>query len=113
MLAPFLGYVGLALATTLSATLNAVLLYQGLKHLGIYQFSSQTRAFIVKLLVSAGVMAAVVFQLSPPFEIWLELSFIQQLTKLIFCITCGVLSYFACVFLFGIRLKDLKLGAAG
>ena len=30
-LAPFFGYVGLAMATTMSATMNAFLLYQGLK----------------------------------------------------------------------------------
>ncbi len=113
MLAPFLGFIGLALATTLSATLNAALLYQGLKHQGVYQFSRKTRLYIMKLLVSAGVMAAVVFQLSPPFEIWLELSFIQQVSKLIFCITCGALSYFSCLFVFGIRLQDIKLSSAG
>ncbi len=36
MLAPFFGYVGLAIATTMSATLNAFMLYRGLKQLGLH-----------------------------------------------------------------------------
>src|SRR5690606_3902259 len=44
MLAPFLSYVGLALATAMSASLNAFLLYRGLKLAGVYQLSKIGRA---------------------------------------------------------------------
>jgi len=109
MLAPFLGYVGLALATTLSATLNAWLLYRGLKISGIYQLSAQTLRFIGKLMLSALVMALVVYQVSSEFSAWLEFSFIEQLQKLIFCITLGAFSYLVMIFLLGVRLKDFKV----
>ena len=75
MLAPVLGYVGLALATTLSATLNALMLYHGLKKEGVYQLSAKTIVFILKLMLAASGMAMVVYQLSPDFEIWLTFSF--------------------------------------
>jgi len=109
MLAPFFGYVGLAIATTLSATLNAWLLYRGLKHSGVYQLSTQTLLFIGKLIMSALVMAMVVYQLSSDFDVWLAFTFIQQVQHLILCITLGVLSYFVMIVLLGVRLKDFKV----
>ncbi len=109
MLAPFFGYVGLAIATTLSATLNAWLLYRGLKHSGVYQLSTQTIRFIGKLIISALVMAMVVYQLSSDFDVWLSFTFIKQVQQLMLCITLGVLSYFIMIFALGIRLKDFKV----
>ena len=109
MLAPFFGYVGLALATTLSATLNAWLLYRGLKQAQIYHLSDQTKVFIGKLIVAALVMAFVVYQLSPEFELWLSMAFLQQIVQLVVCISAGCLSYFLVIFLLGIRLNDFKV----
>lgn len=109
MLAPFIGYVGLALATTLSATLNAWLLYRGLKKAAIYQLSKSTLIFIGKLMISAVVMALLVYRLSSDFEIWLSLSFIEQIQQLMICITLGGLSYFAMILLLGVRLSDFKV----
>ncbi len=112
LLAPFLGYVGLALATTLSATLNAWLLYQGLKKDGVYQLSTATLIFIAKLVFSALVMAGVVYQLSGDFTAWLAMSFIEQVQQLILCVSLGGLSYFIMIFLLGVRLHDFKVKAS-
>jgi putative peptidoglycan lipid II flippase len=109
MLAPFLGYVGLALATSLSATLNAWLLYRGLKAQGIYALSTNTLIFISKLVVSAVVMAGIVYTLSGDFATWLTLSFSAQVQQLGLCIIVGGLSYVAMLFLLGIRLADLRV----
>lgn len=109
MLAPLFGYVGLAIATTLSATLNAWMLYRGLKAANIYHLSSITKLFIVKLIVAALVMAMVVYQLSPDFDVWLIMGFVEQIIQLCICISLGVLSYFAVVFLLGVRLSDFKV----
>ena len=109
MLAPFFGYVGLAIATTMSATLNAFLLYRGLKAEGVYHLAVATKKFISKLLLSAGVMAMVVYQLSGNFDVWLSMSFTEQVFQLIFCIASGGLSYFVMIWLLGIRLGDFKV----
>jgi putative peptidoglycan lipid II flippase len=109
MLAPFLGYVGLALATTLSATLNAWLLYRGLKAQGVYELSVKTLTFIGKLVLSAGVMALVVYQLSSDFDVWLTMSFVEQVQQLMLCISAGVTSYLVMIILLGVRLKDFKV----
>jgi len=109
MLAPFIGYVGLALATTLSATLNAWLLYRGLKAQGVYQLSTKTLFFIGKLVLSAAVMALVVDQLSADFDVWLAMSFLEQVQQLSLCIGLGVASYLMMILLLGIRLNDFKV----
>jgi putative peptidoglycan lipid II flippase len=109
MLAPFFGYVGLAMATTMSATLNAWMLYQGLKKVQVYSLSKNTKVFIAKLMLAAGVMALVVYQLSYDFDVWLSLSFFEQILQLIICISAGCFSYFLVIFLLGVRLNDFKV----
>lgn len=109
LLAPFLGYVGLALATAMSATLNAYLLYHGLKANNVYQLSKQTKRFISKIILSAVFMAMVVYWLSPPFDFWLQMTVLEQLTKLVFCIFTGVISYFIAIVSLGVRFKDFKV----
>lgn len=109
MLAPFFGYVGLAIATTMSATLNAFLLYQGLKKGGVYTLTPDAWSFIARVFVSASVMACVVYYISPDFDVWLEMSTSQQFIKLITCIGLGVVSYFITIVLLGIRLHDFKV----
>jgi putative peptidoglycan lipid II flippase len=109
MLAPFFGYVGLAIATTLSATLNAMMLYHGLKSANIFQLSGKTLWFIAKLICSAVVMALVVNKISPAFDVWLSFSFSEQVLQLIICIVCGIFSYLICLLLLGIRLNDIKV----
>jgi putative peptidoglycan lipid II flippase len=109
VLAPFFGYVGLAIATTMSATLNAWLLYRGLKQADIYHLSKKTKVFIAKLIFSACVMALVVYQLSNDFDVWLTMSLLEQISQLVFCIGVGCLSYFIVIFLLGVRLNDFKV----
>lgn len=111
MLAPFLSYVGLALATTLSASLNAFLLYRGLKSQNVFSLTKETKILMVKLICSASVMAYVVYYLSPEFKIWTEKSFFEQVWQLVICISCGMLSYFLMIFTLGVRLKDFKVKA--
>lgn len=109
MLAPFFGYVGLAMATTLSATLNAFWLYQGLKQQGVYQLSSQAKWFIGKTVISAMIMAVAIFTISPDIEQWFAMSFFDSVIQLTICIVVGVICYFLMVILLGIRTSDFKV----
>jgi len=109
MLAPFFGYVGLAIATAMSATLNALMLYRGLKKDNVFELSKSTWWFFLRIVLSALVMAFVVYSLSPEFPIWLEMSTAMQIQQLLICITLGMLSYFISIVVLGIRMKDLKV----
>lgn len=50
--APFYGYVGLSIASVLSAFLNAALLYRGLHKGNIYRVSRQTLLFVLRLAIA-------------------------------------------------------------
>lgn len=109
MLAPFFGYVGLAIATTMSASLNAFMLYRGLKKQNVFSLTFSTWWFMARILVSAAVMGGVVYMSSPEFNDWLKMTKIDQLIQLITCIVLGKVSYFLSIFLLGIRMKDIKV----
>lgn len=109
MLAPILGYVGLALATTLSGTLNAILLYRGLHKSSVFTLSKATLLFALKLVVSAALMAAVVYHFSPAFEQWLTFTFARKVSLLVGLILLGVTVYFVLALLLGVRLSDFKV----
>lgn len=107
-LAPFFGYVGLAMATAMSATLNGFLLYQGLKQRGVYQFDQATKLVVAKLMMSAAVMAGVLYYLSPSFALWLELDTFAKVLKLCSLIAIGACTYFACVAILGVRFRHFS-----
>jgi putative peptidoglycan lipid II flippase len=109
MLAPFFGYVGLAIATALSATLNALMLYHGLKTSKVFVLDKKAWWFFARVILSAGVMAVVVYWLSPSFSLWLEMDAYVQIKQLLTCMFFGVLSYFISIYSLGIRMSDLKV----
>jgi len=104
-----MGYIGLALATAMSATCNAFWLYRQLKKDGVYQFSQQTLVFGAKALVSALSMAAIVYYLNPPMSVWFELAMMGQVTELASLIGIAVFSYFALFTLLGLRPSQLRV----
>jgi len=107
-LAPFMSYVGLALATAMSGTLNALLLYRGLKQRGIYQFSRATWWFIAKAMAAGLLMSALVFGLTPGLKDWIGLGLSQQILHLAGYFALAVVSYFAVLLLLGVRFSDFK-----
>ncbi|MBO9490143.1 murein biosynthesis integral membrane protein MurJ [Endozoicomonas sp. G2_1] len=109
VLAPVFGYVGLAIATVLSATLNASLLYMGLRKQGVFSIDKKLLTFFVRALISALVMAALVHALSPEFSVWLTMSLPSQIAWLSAYIAIGVSCYFATIIALGVRLKDFKV----
>jgi putative peptidoglycan lipid II flippase len=108
MLVPFLGYIGLAVATAMSATLNAALLYRGLKAKDIYHFSSATLAFLTKLLLSAIIMAGVLLFIVPPLSQWLSFDTWHKAFWVTVYIVIGGGVYGAALLILGVRPKDLK-----
>ncbi|NVK24532.1 MAG: murein biosynthesis integral membrane protein MurJ [Gammaproteobacteria bacterium] len=107
MLAPFYGYVGLAIATALSATLNAYLLYRGLSQQGIYQLSKTTVVWVVKLILSSAVMLAALLYLYQNWPLAIE-AFSDTLLQLFGLIAVAIITYFATFTLLGFRLRQLK-----
>lgn len=110
--APWLGYVGLALATACSASLNAFWLYSALKKEGIYHFSRSTWVFLAKLALAASVMFLAinffVFEVSE----WAMMPIIERIIWLVVFIGAGGVVYLLSTLILGIRIADLKNGSS-
>ncbi len=104
---PF-GYVGLAIATSLSALLNASLLYRGLHLAGVYRVSKQTIIFFIKVLLATAAMVCLLIYFSPEQAQWLGWSFVERFAHLFSLILGGALGYFIALVLLGIRPWRLK-----
>ncbi|MBE3923425.1 murein biosynthesis integral membrane protein MurJ [Vibrio parahaemolyticus] len=106
----FYGYVGLAIATALSAFVNMALLYRGLHIAGVYQITKRTVFFIIRLVIAGAAMVAAILWQLEEMSVWLEWSFAHRSGMLGTLIGLGAAVYLAVLFLTGVRLKDLKAG---
>jgi len=102
-----LGHVGLALATTLAASLNAILLYLGLRAEGVYRPGEGWRWLIPRALIAAVLMGSVVALGAGRGSDWLEWSTLGRVSALSMWILCGVAVYATALLLMGIRPSHL------
>ncbi|QYJ85263.1 murein biosynthesis integral membrane protein MurJ [Shewanella mesophila] len=106
---PF-GYIGLAIATSMSALLNASLLYRGLHKAGVYQIRKQTLLFFVKSALASILMVVALYQFLPAIDEWLVFSFSQRIIQLLELICGGAAVYLLSMLLLGIRPWRMKAG---
>ena len=104
---PF-GYIGLAMATALSGTLNAVLLYQQLHRDGVYRFSSATVRFLLRVLLATTVMVGLLIWLTPPITDWYQFDTLQKIWQLMLLIGIGGTGFVISALLLGIRTRQLQ-----
>lgn len=100
-------HAGLALATTLSAFLNAGLLYLGLKKAGIYMPQKGWSKLFFQTILAASIMGGGVFMLAGELSFWLTATAIERVMRLSWIIPIGVVSYFAVLWITGVRFKLL------
>ena len=107
ILAFWFGYVGLAIASAMSATLNAFLLYRGLAKADVYHFSRQSAVFFVKVFIAALIMGGLVWHFSPDLTSWNAMSFLKRVHWLVWLITIAAVSYLGSLVVLGIRKEHL------
>ena len=98
-----LDHAGLALATSLSASVNALLLLQGLLKDGTYRPDARWWALGCKVVFAALAMGALLFWGTGQLSEWMVMGGLQRVWLLFGWIAIGSLLYFALLFLFGIR----------
>jgi putative peptidoglycan lipid II flippase len=103
-----LGHAGLTLATSLGACVNAALLFWFLRRNDYYRPSPGWLAFLSKLVVALGVLAAVLFWTAGPPEAWLAFGLWERVARLSGVMLAGGAAYFAALFLLGFRLRDFR-----
>jgi putative peptidoglycan lipid II flippase len=102
-----LAHVGLALATALSAALNASLLYIGLRKLGVYQPDKGWGPFIIKLLLANSSLLLLLFWLTPDSQSWVSWDVWLRTGNLLALIVAAIVIYFSTLAFVGIKLKSL------
>ena len=100
-------HVGLAIATTISAFVNAALLYSGLRRLGLINFYNKDNAlFLFRLILATLIMTALVYYFNPSMDWWLQIDSAQRVIRMISICLLGALSYFLVLALSGFNLKS-------
>ena len=101
-------HIGLALATSLSAYINAMLLYSGLRKTNIFSPQSGWLAWIFRITIATTAMAAVVIWLNPDASQWSQWQLTERLTNLAVIIISAALVYFIMLWLQGLRPHQLR-----
>ena len=99
-------HAGLALAIGLGACLNASLLFYHLRKEGLYQPQAGWARFITKLLLAVTVMGVAVQYAAGADVLWFEYGLLEKMLRLLALLSVGIGSYFAMLWIMGIRIKD-------
>ncbi|QJQ96987.1 MULTISPECIES: murein biosynthesis integral membrane protein MurJ [Halomonadaceae] len=104
-----LAHAGLALATSLSAFMNALLLGWLLKREGALVFQPGWGRYAVQLVGGCLVMGLGLWWLSPEWQAWLEWGVMQRVATLGGLVIGGALLYFVWLTAWGVRLRHFRL----
>ncbi len=103
-----LQHAGLALATSLSACLNALLLYRGLKKEGVYQPQRGWLWLLPRIFLASLLMALAIEWLGPSADFWLQAERMEKILWLPGLIIVGGAVFFAVLGLSGVRLRHFR-----
>ena len=107
LMAP-LGHVGLALATTVSALVNAGLLLRGLVRAGIYRPPRGWGSLLSKGLAACAVMGLLVWWGSGPTAAWIGMGDLERIGRLCGWIAAGGVAYGLALLVLAVRPRDFR-----
>jgi len=102
-----LQHVGLALATSIAALINASLLYYYLRQQQVFTPLAGWQTFLIRIAAATTLMAALLAWGSGSIEHWVAISLFDRVTQLFLWIGLGMVSYFGGLFVFGMRLQHI------
>lgn len=103
-----IGHVGLALATSLSAYLNAALLFRGLRKADAYQPSPGWGLLAARYVGANGAMVAVLWLFLQWWTGWVDWLWWQRVGYLAVICVAGLLTYGASLVFMGLRPQHLR-----
>lgn len=106
-----LQHAGLALATSLSAYLNAYLLLRGLRRDAAYRPVAGWSRLALRVGAAVSIMALLLYLVSPMLDQWMAASRVQRVVWLSGLITLAMVSYLALLAALGLRVRDLRARA--
>ncbi|MBS0357852.1 MAG: murein biosynthesis integral membrane protein MurJ [Proteobacteria bacterium] len=108
-----LAHAGLALSTSISAFLNAGLLWFFLRRHQIYTPVSGWRKYGLQLLLSNILVGVFIYFSADPVSQWLDWRWSERLWHLILLLVGAISVYFAGLWLMGVRVKQFRLHSHG
>ena len=106
LMLPF-AHVGLAMATSLSAALNATLLYRGLRRKGVYQPEAGWLLLLGKIVVATTVMLIGLWLFTPSISTWVGWTGWNRFSVVIPLVLGAMAAYFIVLGVLGVPLKRL------
>ncbi len=101
-------HAGLALATSMSAIINAGLLYSQLVRTGVFVLPPGWANFAGKVLLAGLIMVAVLFWGIGDQSAWFQWGLMQRITHLLMWVGVGATVYFTTLWLMGLRVAQFK-----
>ena len=104
-----LAHVGLALATSLAAFVNAGLLWRALRERGLAHMSRDWFAFLARVGGGLAAMVAVLWLMAEPDAVWVARGELLRIAWLLATCAAGGLAYLAGLWLCGLRVAHFRL----
>lgn len=101
-------HIGLALATSLSAFLNAYLLYRTLVKAQVLSPLPGLGKLLLQILIACVAMGALIQQITPGMTQWGEWAILERVGAIAAIIAVAALCYFITLWITGLRLSQLK-----
>ncbi|HIG89081.1 murein biosynthesis integral membrane protein MurJ [Candidatus Thioglobus sp.] len=103
----YFAHVGLAVATSIAAVINASLLYYYLTKQSIFSISTDLIKLFFKVLLASFIMVAFILTFSNNISFYLESDAWQRITSISTIIGASIAIYFVCLRILGIRMNQL------
>ena len=104
-----LQHMGLALAISLAAWINALLLLYCLWREGVYRPRSGWGLFLVRIVVATALMSGLLLHFSPSDEVWFSWGVGERVSALTALVGAAIALYFAVLWLLGLKPHTLLL----
>lgn len=107
ILGRYYGHIGIALATSISALINAFLLYYFMRKYNIFSIDNNFYKNLIKVIFASIIMVVYIYFVSPTAQQYLNANINYRVLVLGRDIIISIIIYFACIYIFGLRLKEL------
>lgn len=103
-----LAHAGLALSTSIASIFNALCLFFLLWRQKIYRPNPGWSKLLIRLFLANAIMTVVIVLLTGDLNLWLNMKLFTKVWHLVGIIGIGLLTYFGCLLLFGVRKRDFR-----
>ena len=107
ILVQYYDHVGLAVATSISALINAVILYAFLIKKSIYKFNFIFYKMLLKVIFSVIIMILYIYYFNPSISLYIESSLLERVMLITETISISAAIYFFILYILGVRLNQL------